>query len=241
MNWTNCSSLSSPETGHRLIDPEDDIVSGEPGADWSNVRSTVYGVRQPSLFSAQTGIVSSADLAGLLCAQGQVHGFGRGTAARVSIVVADQWRAVEIVRACAERGLLTERGRTDAAPGEDHHRVRTAFLAGLLPLAAGWTRGAVKAVPDGWQLDGATLRLWTLAAGVPDGRGYLLGMDPHAPGTHLPLAAALAAAGLAATPVSSRAGGPPTLRVSGRRRLARLAELVGEAPRNTPNGLWPTG
>ncbi|MGH3904391.1 MAG: hypothetical protein ACRDTE_09400 [Pseudonocardiaceae bacterium] len=198
------------------------------------MRSTVARVRQMSLFSDQARAASPADLAGLLCAQGQVHGFGRGTAARVSTVVTDQWRAVEIVRACAERALPAERGRTE----EDHHWVRTAFVAGLLPLATAWTRGAVKAVPDGWQLDGAALRLWVLAAGAPDGRGYLLGLDPHAPGTHTALAAALAAAGLAATPLGPRAG-QPALRVSGRRRLSRLAELVGTAPRATPTGLWP--
>ncbi|MFN2497008.1 MAG: hypothetical protein ABR608_14050 [Pseudonocardiaceae bacterium] len=192
-------------------------------------------MRQPSLFSAQARAVGPDDLAGLLCAQGQVHGFGRGAAARVSILVADRWRAVEIARACTERALPTEHGRTE----EEHYRVRTAFLAGLSSLAVAWTKGAVKAVPVGWQLDGAALRFWTLAAGAPDGRGYLLGLDPHAPGMHTPLAAALAAAGLAATPLGLRAGAP-ALRVSGRRRTARLAELVGEAPPNAPTGLWPT-
>ncbi|MGH4017174.1 MAG: hypothetical protein ACRDSL_25255 [Pseudonocardiaceae bacterium] len=187
-----------------------------------------------SLFSAQARAASPEDLAGLLCGQGQVHGFGRGTAARVSTVVADQWRAVEIVRACKERGLPAERGRAE----EDHYSARTAFVAGLLPLATAWTCGAVKAVPSGWQLDGAALRLWVLAAGAPDGRGYLLGLDPRAPGTHTPLAAALVAVGLSATLLDSRNGGP-ALRVSGRRRLSRLAELVGESPHATPTGLWP--
>lgn len=188
-----------------------------------------------SLFSDQAKEASPNDLAGLLCAQGQVHSFGRGTAARVSIVVAERWRAVEIAVACQERGLPVERGRTE----EGHYWVRTAFLAGLLPLATAWTRGAVKAVPSGWQLDGAALRLWVVAAGTPDGRGYLLGLDPHGLGTHAPLAEALAAVGLAATPLGARVG-QPALRVSARRRLARLAELVGEAPSATPTGLWPS-
>lgn len=187
-----------------------------------------------SLFSDQARDASPADLAGLLCAQGQAHSFGRGTAARVTAVVGEQWRAVEIVRACAGRGLPAERGRSQ----EEHHSVRTAFVAGLVPLATAWTRGAVKAVPDGWQLHGAALRLWVLAAGTPDGRGYLLGLDPHAPGTHSPLAAALVAIGLTTTRVGQRAGGP-ALRVAGRRRVARLAELVGEPPHTTPTGLWP--
>ncbi|HVE95959.1 MAG TPA: hypothetical protein VNA67_03110 [Pseudonocardiaceae bacterium] len=191
-------------------------------------------MRQLSLFSDQARAAIPDDLAGLLCAQGQVHGFGRGTAARVSTVVAEQWRAVTIVRACTERALPAERGRTE----EDHHWVRTAFVAGLLSLATAWTRGAVKAVPSGWQLDGAALRLWVVAAGTPDDRGYVLGLDPHAPDTYTPLAAALAAVGLAATPLGARAGGP-ALRISGRRRISRLAELVGESPPATPTGQWP--
>jgi hypothetical protein len=190
-------------------------------------------VRQPSLFSAQARAANPGDLAGLLCAPGQVHGFGRGTAARVSAVVAQQWRAVEIVRACTEHALPAEWGQTG-----DRYWVHTAFVASLLPLATEWTCGAVKAVPSGWQLDGAALRLWALAAGTPDGSSYLLGVDPHAPGTHGPLAAALSAVGLAASLLGPRAGGP-ALRISGRRRVARLAELVGEAPHATPTGLWP--
>lgn len=188
----------------------------------------------PSLFSAQARTAEPADLVGLLCAQGQVHGFGRGTAARVSIVVAEPWRAAAIARACADRGLATEHGATDG----ERTWVRTPFMACLLPLAGAWTKGAVKAVPSGWQLDGGALRLWALAAGAPDGRGFVLGLDPHAAGTHAPLAAALSAAGLATTPLGVRAGGP-ALRISGRKRLARLAELVGEAPSAVPSGGWP--
>ncbi|HEY2725169.1 MAG TPA: hypothetical protein VGI84_10835 [Pseudonocardiaceae bacterium] len=189
---------------------------------------------QPSLFSAQARTADPADLVGLLCAHGQVHGFGRGTAARVSVVVAERWRAASIAAACVDRGLPAEHGGTDG----DRHWARTAFVACLLPLAAAWTRGAVKAVPDGWQLDGGALRLWVLAAGAPDGRGYMLGLDSHAPGTHAALAAALASAGLTATQLGVRAGGP-ALRMSGRKRLARLAELVGEAPPEAPPGCWP--
>jgi hypothetical protein len=189
-------------------------------------------VRQASLFSAQASAASLDDLAGLLCAQGQVQGFGRGTAARVSIVVPEQWRALEIMRACAERGLPAEWGST----GENHYGVRTALVVGLVPLSTAWTRGAVKAVPAGWQLSGAALRLWVLAAGMPDDRGYALQLDARAPDTYPPLAAALAGAGLAARLFDAR---PPRLRVSGRRRMSRLAELVGEAPPGVPAGQWP--
>ena len=149
-------------------------------------------------------------------------------------MVPEQWRAIEIVRACAERGLPAEQSSTE----EDHYGVRTALMVGLLPLASAWTRGAVKAVPDGWQPSGAVLRLWVLAAGIPDDRGYLLRLDPRAPDTHRPLAAALATAGLAAKVFDSRTAGP-RLRVSGRRRMSRLAELVGEAPHGVPAGQWP--
>ena len=192
-------------------------------------------MRQASLFSAEASAASVSDLAGLLCAQGQIHGFGRGTAARVSIVVAEQWRAFEIVRDCAERGLTAEQSSTE----EGRYGVRTALVVGLLPLASAWTLGAVKAVPDGWQPSGAALRLWVLAAGSPDDRGFLLRLDPRAPDTHAPLAAALARAGLTVKFLDSRPAGP-RLRVSGQRRLSRLAELIGEAPHHAPSGQWPS-
>lgn len=191
---------------------------------------------QTSLFSAEASAATVTDLAGLLCAQGQVQGFGRGAAARVSIVVAEQWRALEIVRACVERGLPAAQGSTE----EGHYGVRTALVVGLLPLASAWTRGAMKAVPGGWQLSGAALRLWALAAGLPEDRGYLLRLDPRAPETHTPLVAALAGAGLGVKVLRSGTAGP-RLRVSGRRRMARLAELVGEAPPGAPAGQWPAG
>lgn len=191
-------------------------------------------MRQASLFSEESSAPGIDDLAGLLCGPGQALGFGRGAAARVSVVVDEDWRAAEIARAFGIRGLLAERGTSE----EGHPLVRTAFLTDLAPLAARWTRGAVKAVPAGWQLDGAALRLWAVAAGHGDGRGYVLGLDPHAPGTHDVLAAALAVAGLAAVPLGARAGGP-ALRITGRRRNLRLAELVGDAPVAAPSGSWP--
>lgn len=191
-------------------------------------------MRQPSLFSEQASTPRPADLAGVLCAQGQVLGFGRGVAARLSVVVDAPWRVAELVRACALRELPAERHCTE----EGHPALRTAFVAELVPMAAGWTRGAVKSVPAGLQLDGSMLRMWALASGVREGRGYVLGLDPHAPGMHEPLARALTAAGLASTLLGPRAGGP-ALRITGLRRLARLGELVGEMPVAAPEGCWP--
>lgn len=191
-------------------------------------------MRQPSLFSAQATTPLPADLAGVLCGQGQVLGFGQGIAARLSVVVDQTWRAAELLRACAARDLAAQRIVTD----EGHPAMRTAFVAELAPLAAAWTRGAVKAMPAGLQLDGAMLRMWALAAGYRDGRGYVLRLDPHAPGTHEPLAGVLANLGLASTVLGAHGGGP-ALRVTGRRRVARLAELVGEAPADAPDTCWP--
>ena len=56
-----------------------------------------------------------------------------------------------------------------------------------------------------------------------------LGLDPHAPDTHSPLASALMRVGIAPTLIGTR-GARPALRISGRRRLSRLVENVGEAP-----------
>ncbi|MFR9728937.1 hypothetical protein ACL03H_06860 [Saccharopolyspora sp. MS10] len=189
---------------------------------------------QLSFFSAEARHPRVADLAGLLCGQGQAVGFGRGTAARLSVVVADDWRARSLVRACAERGVDAELGRSE----EGHPLVRTAFRADLTGLAGQWLRGAVKSVPADFAPHGAALRLWALAAGRPVPGGYLLGLDPHAPGTHAPLAAALARAGLPARCGGARSGGP-ALRVVGKRRIERLAELVGPTPDGAIERTWP--
>jgi hypothetical protein len=199
----------------------------------SNVCSTLIAVAQLSFYSAEACTPRVADLAGLLCGPGQAVSFGRGTAARVSVVVPERWRAGALARAFAERGVAAEVGISD----EGHALVRTAFRVDLTALAASWLRGAVKAVPSGFDLDGAALRLWVLTAGRPAESGYLLGLDPHAPETHEPLQRALAMAGLPAALLGIRAGGP-ALRVVGRRRLARLLELVGDPPQGA-EPCWP--
>ena len=188
---------------------------------------------QLSFFSAEANAPKVEDLAGLLCCQGQVASFG-STAARLSVVLEDPWRAEAIAVALAERELDAEVTESD----EGHPLVRTAFRADLTPLATAWTMGAVKAVPAGLALDGAALRLWALAAGSWSEGGYLLALDPRAPDTYEPLGGALARCGLAATMLGARGGGPG-LRVSGLRRLNRLAELVGAAPVAPAQGHWP--
>ena len=100
---------------------------------------------------------------------------------------------------------------------------------GCVPIAGDWTRGAVKTVPPLWLPGPRELRAWTLAAGTPEADRYLLGLDPHAPDTHSPLASALMRVGIAPTLIGTR-GARPALRISGRRRLSRLVENVGEPP-----------
>jgi hypothetical protein len=190
-------------------------------------------VGQLSFFSAEANTPKVDDLAGLLCCQGQVASFGN-TAARLSVVVDEPWRAEAIAAALHERDMDAEVTTSE----EDHPLVRTAFRADLIPLATAWTRGAVKAVPTGLALDGAALRLWALAGGRVAEGGYLLGLDPHAPDTFEPLGGALARCGLAATMLGVRGGGPG-LRVSGLRRLNRLAELVGAPPSTSAQAHWP--
>lgn len=193
-------------------------------------------MRQLSFYSVEANTPRIADLAGLLCGPGQAVRFGTSGAARVSIVLPDRWRVDALAAACAERNVAAEVGVSE----EGHPSMRTAFRADLTELTIAWTKGAMKSVPDGLDLDGQTLRVWTLAAGAPAGRGYLLGLDPRAPDTHRPLAAALTRTGLPAELLGPRGGGP-ALRLTGRRRVARLLELVGDPPQRAPEQSWPAG
>ena len=193
-----------------------------------------YGTRVPqlSLFSADARPAGLRDLAGLLCGPGHIVRFGAGDQARLSVVLADPGRVRALAAACAETGIAMEPVVTDGGATA----LRSAFRCDLVGLAREWTRGAVKAVPPGWQLDGAALRLWALAAGRPDERGgWLLLLDPHAPETHLPLVAAATRAGIP----PARVGRGTALRISGTRRVRRLVELVGPPPRGLDPADWP--
>jgi hypothetical protein len=184
---------------------------------------TVVGVSQLSFFSAESVPPAVTDLTGVLAAGGQVVLVGGG--ARLSVVVDRPWRAEAIAEMMGEAGLDPEVSRTD----EDTPLVRTAADARLVMIAADWTRGAVKTVPPQWLPGPRELRAWALAAGTPEADRYLLGLDPHAPDTHSPLASALMRVGIAPTLIGTR-GAHPALRISGRRRLSRLVENVGEPP-----------
>ncbi len=188
---------------------------------------------QLSFFSAESVPPAVADLTGLLAAAGQVVNAGGG--ARLSVVVEDLWRAAAIAEMITAVGLQAEITRTE----EDTPLVRTAVDVRLAPVAAAWTRGAVKTVPPQWLPGPRELRAWTLAGGQPEADRYLLNLDPHAPDTHSPLASALMRVGIAPTLIGTR-GSRPALRISGRRRLLRLVENVGEPPEGLDAlAAWP--
>ncbi|CAM4468229.1 hypothetical protein MB901379_04538 [Mycobacterium basiliense] len=178
---------------------------------------------QLSFFAADSVPPAVEDLCGLLAASGQIVVVGTG--ARLSVVVSELWRAAALADMMHEAGLVPEIARTD----EDTPLVRTGVDPRLLAIADEWTRGAVKTVPMRWLPGPRELRAWTLAAGSPEADRYLLGLDPHAPDTHSPLASALMRIGIAPTLIGTR-GARPALRISGRRRLSRLVENVGDPP-----------
>lgn len=196
-----------------------------------------YGssVSQLSFFSAESTPPAVVDLGGLLAGTGQAVTSDAG--ARISVVVDDGWRAAALAEMIETTGVPVEVTRSD----EGRPLVRTQSVAELRPLVHQWTRGAMKAVPPGWVPTSRQLRMWTIACGRAEAEGtrFVLGLDAHAPETHGPLARCLMHAGIAPTLIGTRGAGPG-LRISGRRRLARLAESVGEPPSHGDVAVdWP--
>ncbi|MGI5211595.1 hypothetical protein [Plantactinospora sp. CA-290183] len=188
--------------------------------------------RQLSLFGVEAADPAPADLAGLLAGPAELVRMG-GTA-RVSMVVDAAWRVHVLVAELARRGLRASwLGRV-----EERHGVSTSYTTLLAPLAASWLRGTVKRPPLNFFLNGPRLRLWTAAAGGPEPLGFVLRLDPSDESGWEQVGAALAAIGLPAVLLDPGAGGP-AYRITGRRRLARLAELVGDRPAAAPPSQWP--
>jgi hypothetical protein len=187
---------------------------------------------QLSLFAPAMRGPELTDLQGLLAGPGQAVR-SRDTA-RLSVIVDEQWRADALLAAFTERGLAGDQVPADS----DGTAVRTEFSRSLSPLAHRWLSGAVKSAPAGFVLDGASLRLWAIAAGAPATTvsGYLLRLGPTDEPAWPKSGAALAAAGVPATFVGVRAGGPG-YRITGRRRLTRLREMIGEPPPGAD--AWP--
>ena len=186
---------------------------------------------QFSLFGAAAAAPTLDDLDGVLLAGG--HWVRSGAGARLSVVVADRWRADALAEAFAERDVAAD----DAVgPAEAGLTVRTAFASHLVPRAARWVQGAVQLPPAGFQLTSGGLRLWAIAVGRADEVGYLLGTAEVDDQIHRAAGAQLARLGIAAVSIGLRGG--PGWRVTSIKRLRRLIELVGEPP---PGGApdWP--
>lgn len=186
--------------------------------------------RQLSIFSADSTGPSTADLAGLLIGPGQLVRMG-GTA-RVSIVVGDAWRVHVLVAELAERGLEST-WEPAMVPG--HYSVRTPYAGALTALAGQWMHGAGKCPPAHFNLGGSGLRLWFAAAGSIGDDAAELRLGPH--DVHCPQPAMRALAALGLPGVLMRG---PVLRITGRRRLSRLGELIGPKPDAAPRSGWPS-
>ncbi|MFJ8579185.1 hypothetical protein [Micromonospora sp. NPDC093277] len=188
-------------------------------------------IRQPSLFSTEAADPALADLAGLLAGPAELVRMG-GTA-RIAVVVAAAWRVHVLVAELDARGVAATWEPTE----DGRHLVRTAYATTLAPLATAWLRGAAKRPPAGFHLNGRRLRLWLAAAGSADPAGFQLGLGPADEECWPRVRVALAAVGLPAAFVEPDEGGP-AYRITGR-RVARLAELVGDRPRAAPAAEWP--
>jgi hypothetical protein len=187
---------------------------------------------QMSLFSAGMNDPSYDDLEGLLAGPGSIE--RRGDAARVSVLVCDEWRVEALLRGLSVLG-----------PGAEAEGllVRTAYLPQLYALAQRWHSPLGKQPPAGLRLDGARLWWWCLAAGGADSSGYRLGLGrDDGDAAWSAAGAALATAGVPAALVGrgQRGADGPAYRVVGARRLVRLAELVGAVPSGVPATAWPT-
>lgn len=187
---------------------------------------------QFSLFGAEAATPELADLDGVLLAGGQWARSTRG--ARLSVVVADEWRAQALAAAFTERGVDGEDAIVPAAAG---FGVRTAFAPGLVEHAARWTRGANLGLPAGFRLSAGGLRLWAIAAGRRDEAGHLLATPEPDDALHRAAGAQLARLGVAAVSLGQRGG--PGWRVTSAKRLRRLVELLGPPPAGGEDA-WPT-
>jgi hypothetical protein len=187
---------------------------------------------QLSLFGAAAREPALADLEGWLAGNGQV--VRRGDTARLSVVVDEQWRVAALADEFAEAFGMT----ADVSSAEAGTAVGTPWLKELRTLADSWTRGAVKHPPVGWVLDGPRLRWWCLCSGRTVGGMYIFALGPNDGQAWLSIGSALAVAGVPGALVGPRADGP-AYRIVGRRRLARLLELVGDRPAGVPEDAWP--
>jgi hypothetical protein len=186
---------------------------------------------QFSLFGAAVAEPTLDDLDGVLLGGG--HWARTVAGARLSVVVADRWRAEALAAAFAARAVHCPDAVIQAEGG---FAARTAFHADLVISAARWTRGANEGPPVAFVLTPGGLRLWAIAAGRPDGVGYLLGTAEPDDAVHLSGGAQLSRLGVAAVSMSGH--GEPGWRVTSLKRIRRLIELLGEPPPGAEE-TWP--
>jgi hypothetical protein len=187
---------------------------------------------QLSFFSAGARPAAVDDLEGLLCGPGQV--VRQGDAARVSVIVREEWRVGALLAPLASLGL---HGDTIDAHEDGGIAVRTPFDERLVPLATRWSGGGTKRAPVGLILDGPRLRWWAIAAGHATDLGYVLLLGQQDEVVWPAVGAALVRAGLPAVQIGPRADGP-AYRITGQRRLRRLRELVSDQPPGVPGEAW---
>lgn len=192
-----------------------------------------HGV-QFSLFGAEAADPLVEDLDGVLIAGGDWVRTDAGSAARLSVLVAERWRAQALRAEFADRGLDSD---TAEAPG-DLIAVRTEITTRLSPHARRWTKGANLAPPADLALNASGLRLWAITAGVAEEAGFLLRMSDPDGALHRVAGAQLARLGVAAVEIGSRTGAG--WRVTSVKRLRRLAELIGAPPAGCGRD-WPRG
>ena len=134
----------------------------------------------------------------------------------------------------APEGDDAERAIDEPSSGHEtgvSFEVRTAYSSRLHALARAWPAAA-----DQLFLSGPRLRLWVAAAGRPTDDGFALGLGETEPDkVTKAIDSALCRAGLE----GSLSEDGRDYVISGRRRLVRLAELVGDRPGAAPPSLWP--
>ena len=190
---------------------------------------------QLSLFSADLTPPRVEDLGGLLAAHGQVSRGVTGT--RLSILLADEWRAKALLREFRVRDIDPEQLPAElplpngTGPRRPGVLLRCTGSTEVEVLAEAWNTGAVKSVPAGLVVGAGLLRCWTLAAGRADESGFVLGLDRHAGDTFEPLASACARAGLAGSLIGVRSSAPG-LRIVG----SPAARQTGGTARNGASG-----
>lgn len=186
---------------------------------------------QFSLFGAAAANPALDDLDGVLLAGGRW--VRSGSTARLSVVVAERWRADALVEAFAALGVA---GADAVVEAEGGLGVRTGFVAELAASAVRWTHGANEGPPADFVLSPGGLRLWAVAAGRGDDLGYLLATAAPDDPVHMVGGAQLSRLGVAAVSIGPRGG--PGWRVTSAKRLRRLVELLGDAPAGAA-GDWP--